>query len=307
MAQPEILKIFSTYRIAFDELEKDTVDVDKYAFIDKSDLEISPRSKSNQSPSRSDFARLDNAEENFGRTIQHVRDDLDIESFLNSFPRSRAQEDDYFGKLYNAYLNDDTLAKRILGFRTVPSALSGPKEINVKNFSYTGSQPGAVNARPGYQGLKGIIELFDKGSETLTSDRKAQLLALGGLDPNNSSLPVMTLWVSWCLWKTDILALKTGCSQDYCLWGTNVEWHDFTRVRLYDICVFKNKNQPGTGIVGFYKGFNPKTDSVKIIDASEGSTKTKEYSVKYEADPKLIAVRRLWNVPADQDNPVYYE
>lgn len=307
---PLIEPTYSTYRKKFDvqNFEPDENDFGFYEFPEKDELRILiPRSERQPTIRGQDNPQQSLNPENFGRTIQLVQNDADIAAFLDTQPREESQQDTDFGIVLNSYLNDDTLEKRISGETTLPDAVIEGKNIQVKSYGFTGSQPSSVSVNAGavsYTALADLIKDFENKKITVDDGRKAQFKILGGVDPNSNN-PIMTFFVSWCLWKINVPALKTGCSQDYRKWGINVPWHDFTQVRENDIVVFEDLNLPGAGAIGFYKGFNAETEKVRILTAQD-TPEIVEYSVKRGSSPRLVAVRRNWGIPREFDNPVYY-
>lgn len=306
---PVIQTTYSTRRIKFDveNFEPTDNDFGSYDFPEKQDLRtLVPRSERepirNLSIRSNDFVVDNRNPENYGRTIQLVQDDGDVRAFLDTQPRDESQQTTEFGQLLNAYLNDDTLEKRTSGEETIPTGVTGDKNINSAVFGYTGGNK-TVSVSTSGTDLQNLKALIDAGFD-FDADFEAQLKILGGLDPNSSS-PINTLFVSWCLWRLGIPALKTGASQDYRKWGKNVPWQDFTQIRENDIVILENRTSPGAGVVGFYQGFNSETEKIRIIQA--GSNTPQEYSAKKDADLAIVAVRRNWLIaPTELDKPLYY-
>jgi len=102
--------------------------------------------------------------------------------------------------------------------------------------------------------------------------------------------------VSWCLYKGGSRAFRGQSALDYVHFGNEVDWRDWTNVRINDVAVFKFKGASG-GHVGFIRDVDLENNKVKIAGGNQGNKfKETEYLID-SSDMYLLTVRRNWPDP----------
>lgn len=140
-----------------------------------------------------------------------------------------------------------------------------------------------------------------KWKETGSNTKILSCYKAVGFNINNDSTPWCAAFAGNLLKSSGAAALKTLSSLAYRGYGQNIDLNDKSKWRLNDIIVFSRN---GGGHIGFFRGYNPSTNSVLIAGGNQSDNLT-EVGFKAGGMP-IVYVGRGWAVPAEYDKPVLY-
>lgn len=104
--------------------------------------------------------------------------------------------------------------------------------------------------------------------------------------------------VSSILGLAGLRPLRTQSALDYAMYGREIDWRDWSKVRKYDIAVFKFRNASG-GHVGFISEVNLAQNKIKIYGGNQlNQYKETEYLIS-NVDMYLLTIRRNWTDPGE--------
>lgn len=128
-------------------------------------------------------------------------------------------------------------------------------------------------------------------------------------DGGKSGVPWCAAFVSFMLYQSGIESLKTLSSQAYLRYGTEIEWTDWSKVRINDIVVLTNRAKPSNGHVGFFRGYNSKKDQIILLGGNQSNkVKLSVYPVNNPSKKLYVrSVKRNWSVPEKYDSPLYVD
>lgn len=123
-----------------------------------------------------------------------------------------------------------------------------------------------------------------------------------GLERRTDSLSWCAAFMSYILYNSGFSSLKSTSSQAYRSYGREIDWRSWQNVRRNDIIVFRNKSSNG-GHVGFFRGYNPSTNRVRVLGGNQGDT-VKLSNFRTRGDLFVVNVKRNWEIPPEFDKPV---
>jgi hypothetical protein len=106
-----------------------------------------------------------------------------------------------------------------------------------------------------------------------------------------------------------IESLRTASSQAYLRYGTEIEWTDWSRVRINDVVVLTNRNDTGKGHIGFFRGYNRNRDQIIVLGGNQSNkVKLSTYAVNNPSQRLFVrSIKRNWSVPEEFDRPLYVD
>lgn len=176
-------------------------------------------------------------------------------------------------------------------------------------------EPGPVPDGPGYERLKAILEnefaearagnWKERGSPGNPKIIEIYDSAAGwndGKDQSENHHMWCAGFIVWALKKAGIDVPQTMWSQTFKSYGSEVDWRDATKIRKYDIVVFKSKRRKNGGHVGFCVGVW--SGGLQILGGNQGDDlNITNYS--YDGRSLYIThVKRNWAIPEALDVPL---
>lgn len=176
------------------------------------------------------------------------------------------------------------------------------------------TNPGPLPVGPGYDRLNAVLtnaaaqaangEWRERGNPGNPRILECTRVAGGvqdGADQSRDHHMWCAAFVSWALDTAGIQAIKSMSSQAWRSYGSEVDWRDLTKIRKWDVIVFKSKTRNG-GHVGFVAGV--KDGKIQTLGGNQSDNLTvSDYSIDGRS-LYVINVRRNWTVPEEFDVPL---
>ena len=124
---------------------------------------------------------------------------------------------------------------------------------------------------------------------------------------NDGNVPWCAGYVSFMLYQGGIESLRTLSSQAYLRYGTEIDWTDWSQVRINDIVVLTNRSDTSKGHVGFFRGYNRDRDQVIVLGGNQSDkVKLSTYAVNSSSRRLFVrSIKRNWAIPEEFDRPLY--
>lgn len=194
------------------------------------------------------------------------------------------------------------------------NASSGNSDLSTHNmttYGATGQTPGSEDV---YNRLDSVISGALKQDWKTTNSSPGNPLiikayALSGRnydrDGFSNEYNWNTAFVNWVFSECGLASIKSMSSQSYNGYGNPVDFGTFINVRKNDIIIFKSGSNIGS--IGFVRGFDKKTNRIKVLGGNFSGT-VKEIQIPFSrTDPTLRVthVRRNWTIPPEFDIPLF--
>ena len=175
-------------------------------------------------------------------------------------------------------------------------------------------EPGPIPDGPGYERLAAILQNeFEEAKVGNWRERgnpgNPKILQIydeiagwnDGADQRENHHMWCAGFVGYCLRQAGIEAPQSMWSQTYNTYGSEVDWRDVTKIRKYDIVVFRSYERNG-GHVGFCVGVW--SGGLQVLGGNQGDDlNITNYS--YEGRSMYIThVKRNWAIPEEFDVPL---
>lgn len=176
------------------------------------------------------------------------------------------------------------------------------------------TNPGPLPEGPGYERLDAVLnnviqqaaagewrETGRPGNPRIIECYKVAGGVLDGADSRADHHMWCAAFVSWALDTAGITAIKSMSSQAWKQYGSEVDWRDLTKLRKWDVIVFKSKTRAG-GHVGFVIGV--KNGKIQTLGGNQSDNVTvSDYSIDGRS-LYVINVKRNWTIPEEFDVPL---
>jgi uncharacterized protein (TIGR02594 family) len=177
------------------------------------------------------------------------------------------------------------------------------------------TDPGPIPDGPGYERLDAILR--NAAAQALNGEWREQgrpanpriencYRAVGGVLDGADQREDHHMWcaafVGWALSEAGMSAPRSMWSQTYRQYGSEVDWRDFTKIRKWDIVVFKSRNRTNGGHVGFVAGI--KNGKIQTLGGNQSDNlNVGDYSIEGNS-LYVINVKRNWSIPEEFDVPL---
>lgn len=176
------------------------------------------------------------------------------------------------------------------------------------NFiQYTGPRIRDLDDQPGlYSNIDQALKMA-QGMNWQRNGKNPNIIAsyqVSGFEWPTDELPWAATFVTWVLAVANINGLRNMSSQSYSIFGDEVDWRTWTKVRKNDIVILKSRSKPG-GHVGFIQTYNPRNATFELLGGNQSNrVKISRFEVD-DGDLYVKTIRRNWSIPSSKDKPLF--